>query len=419
MDALAILESIENAKGKLAKVEILKDNRDHPELLELLDAALNFKRKFHMKKFETICELTPEELVNNHRTHAGFMDVLNLLENRSITGNDAIQHVEWFFASCNELEIKWYARVLRKNLRCGFDVSSCKKAGINIEVFDVMLAKNGKDYKKAPQLVGQGVYVSPKFDGYRCIALCDHGEVTLYSRNGTEYKNFPKVQEKLATWCIDSSFVLDGEIMSDDFNAMQSLAFGSLSKKATTDSKYHVFGYVSWDEWQSENFQQNTMERLRILGGLFELHKDRDVVVPVMHILTTSMDDILQLEKEYLEQGFEGAMALPCSLPYYKGKKTGRLMKFKTFESQDCKILSIYEGKKNTKYEGMMGGVTVIQEDGQHCDCGSGFSDDERLALWADPAAVIGRTIECAYQEMTPDKIMRFPTKQRWRPDKD
>lgn len=415
MDALKVLNLIETAKGKIAKVKILERNNTNQELLELLDAALSFKRKFHMKKFDEH-KGASSSLDNKH---VNFMSLLHTLETRDKTGNAALEMVEGFFRSCNEIQIKWYARVLRKNLRCGFDVSSCGKAGINIEAFDVMLAKNGKDYKKASQLVGQGVYVSPKLDGYRCLAVCRFGDVTLYSRNGTEYHNFPKVKEELERWSRGKSFALDGEIMSDDFNAMQSLAFGSLSKKNVTDSKYHVFGYISMAEWDSEVFVEDTVHRLRALGGLFNENKNREFVVPVLHTLTTLMDDVLELERDYLDIGYEGAMALPMSLPYYKGKKTGRLMKFKTFMSQDCKILKVYEGKKDTKYEGMMGGVTVLQEDGQTCDCGSGFSDEEREQIWNDQDSVIGRTIECSFQEFTPDLIMRFPTKKRWRPDKD
>jgi DNA ligase-1 len=418
MDALAILESLEAAKGKKAKVQILKDNKDNPQLLDLLDAALNFKRKFHMKKFD---ETGSTEEPGEFDLHITFTTLLNTLETRHITGNAAIEEVESFFRTCNELQRKWYARVLRKNLRCGFDVSSCGKAGINIETFDVMLAKNGKDYKKAPQLVEKGVFLSPKFDGYRCIAICNYGDVQLFSRNGTEYHNFPKVKEELSKWCATSKFVLDGEIMSSDFNAMQSLAFGSISKKGVTDSEYHVFGYIDFDEWESEDFKQPTTQRLNELTMLFSNNAlvRQGNVIEVKQILVNNIDEILKYEQQWLAAGYEGAMALPADIPYYKGKKTGRLMKFKTFESMDCKVVEVYEGEKHTKYEGMLGGVTVLQEDGQRCDCGSGFTDDERKDIWADPGSVIGRTIECAYQELTPDNIMRFPTKKKWRPDKD
>jgi ATP-dependent DNA ligase len=66
----------------------------------------------------------------------------------------------------------------------------------------------------------------------------------------------------------------------------------------------------------------------------------------------------------------------------------------------------------------MLGGYVVTQENGKQCEVGSGIIDTERSAIWKDREAVVGRTIEVKYQELTPDGIMRFPTFIRFRNDK-
>jgi DNA ligase-1 len=313
------------------------------------------------------------------------------------------------------MQQKWYARVLRKNLRAGFGLTEANKAGFNIPDFDAMLAKDGKEAKNLPALVKEGVYVSPKLDGYRCLAICSYGQVQLFSRNGTEFENFPSIKETLESLCEDTSFILDGEIMSDDFNAMQQTAMSSKSKKSVGDVKYHVFGWISADEFNSGNFKMVTKERLKNLDLFFQQNPNLSNIVKVDQTLVNSVDEILELERKYLAQGLEGAMALP-NIPYYLGKKSNRLMKFKTMKSMDCKVVGMYEGEG--KYAGMLGGLKLIQENGLECDVGSGFTDDDRDKIWNEKTLAIGRIAEIKYQDLSTDGVMRFPVILRWRNDK-
>lgn len=411
MRALDVLDKVEATSGKNAKVAVLADFNKDEELRFLLDSALNFKHKFHIKKFNIPASTKfPHSEVFTH-----FKHLLAGLKDRTWTGNEAIQKVETFLASCNDQQQKWYARIIRKDLKAGFDISTANKAGFDIPKFDVMLAKDGKKCNKLQEIVSQGVYCSPKLDGYRCIAICSYGEITLLSRNGTEYQNFPSVVETLKKWCQDSSFVLDGEIMSNDFNAMQQTAFAAKRGTTVGDVKYHVFGWIAHDEWESEKFKMPTKQRLQNRDALLAKYDD-DNIVSVEQRLVHKVEDVLQAETDYIAQGHEGAMILP-NIPYFKGKKSNKLMKFKTMHSQDCEVTGVYEGEG--KYEGSLGGMHVLQEDGvTKCDVGSGFTDQDRQYIWNNPSAVIGRKAEIKYQELTGDGVMRFPIFLRWRDDK-
>lgn len=414
MYELDILEQLEKTSGSKDKIALLKSHSSNKNLAELLDAALNFKRKFHIKKFDMPNNDEPD---GDPADHHMFMYLLSTLESRKVTGNDAKDSVWNFFCDCDELQRKWYARVLKKNLQIGIDLSTVNKAGFNIPEFDVMLAKDGKESKKLEEIVKEGVYVSPKFDGYRCIAVCSHGEVTLYSRNGTEYENFPSIVETLSKTCIDSAFVLDGEIMSDDFNKMQQSAFASKRGTTVGDVKYLAFGWIPINEWQSGVFSMPTKQRLDNLGLFFNANPNMSNVELVEQKLVHKVQDILDLEQHYLIMGYEGAMALP-NIPYYLGKKTNRLMKFKTFHTQDCKVVGFYLGEADGKYAHTLGGLKLLQENGEKCDMGSGFSDEDRDYIWNHQDEFLGRTVEARYQELTPDNVMRFPTFVRWRNDK-
>ena len=94
---LNVLDQVHGVSGKNDKLEILKNNNQNKKLADLLDAALNFKRKFFIRKFEM-----PKPIDYAIDMHNGLMDVLNRLETREVTGHDARDLVVAFFAQCNK-----------------------------------------------------------------------------------------------------------------------------------------------------------------------------------------------------------------------------------------------------------------------------------------------------------------------------
>jgi DNA ligase-1 len=275
-----------------------------------------------------------------------------------------------------------------------------------------MLAKDGKKSKGLETLVSKGVFVSPKLNGYRCLAVKEDGVVTLYTRNGVEYSNFPQIEEALKL--IPGNFALDGEIMSDDFNSMQKTAMSSKSKNTVGEITYYVFGWIPFDEFKALKFTSPTNKRLESLFVFFEAYED--IIPPcikeVKHEYITSLSEALALEAEFLSQGYEGAMLLP-NIPYYLGRKSNALLKLKTFQSMDCTILSLKEGEG--KNVGKLGALVVMQENGITCDVGTGFSDEDRAEIFSNPNLYLNRIIEVQYQELTPHKRMQFPSFKRWR----
>lgn len=408
MSSLNILRHIASVSGKNDKLQILKDNSSNQQLAELLDAVFNYNRRFWVNKFEM-----PEPITNTVDMHKPFLELLCVLETRKVTGNAAKTTVEKFFSTCDIEQQEWYAKILRKDIKAGFSAKTAVKAGFkSIPLFDVMLAKDGKTCKKAREIVEQGVFVTPKYDGYRCLALVDNGVVTLLSRNGTVYENFQIITNSLTKCFPKGQYVFDGEIMSDDFQSMQKSAFANKRGTTVGDVKYHIFGYVPYNEWITKNFKMNTMSRIT---ELYKLAKSFDENLQVVkHTFVNSMDLVLKMEQQYLTQGYEGAMALP-DIPYFLGKKSNKLLKFKTMMSEDCEIIGFYEGKLGTKYAGMLGGFKLKQENGKECECGSGFSDEDREYIWQHKEEFIHRLVEIKYQEMSNHGIMRFPIFMRYR----
>jgi DNA ligase-1 len=370
-----------------------------------LNAALSFKRKFHIKKFKM------PDTYSEGVEHADFMQLLNKLESRDITGNEAVKQVEELLAKCYEEQALWYSRVIKKDLRISVDVKLANKAGAQIPHFDVMLATDITKCNKVESIFESDCFISPKLDGYRCIAICENGNVSLMSRNGTEYENFPTIKNALIHIAKLGNYVLDGEIMSDNFNSMQQTAFASKRRTSVGDVVFHVFDILPLSEWSSKEFKLTKSARIAMLSEVLK-NSPTNRVVEVAHKRVKSLDDAMQFHNAFVARGYEGGMVLP-NIPYYLGRKANSLLKIKDMKSQDCTVVGTYEGTGRNK--GKLGGLTVIQENGKRCDVGTGFNDRDRSDIWSGKEDVKGRIIEVKYQELSKDGVMRFPVFIRWR----
>jgi len=409
MAVFETLEALEVITGSKDKEAMLKGNLWDDELTYLLDAALNFNRKFFIKKLPELAEPVP--CIGGHLPQ--FKNLLYRLETRQITGDAAKNEVKAVLDQCTFLERKWFSRVLLKDLRCGFGISTCNKAGFAIPEFEVMLAKDGKECKNIDKIITSGVWVSRKYDGYRCLAIVKHGEATLYSRNGKEYVNFPTIQKALKASCnAETTYIFDGEILSDDFQSIQRSAFASKRGTTVGDVIYRIFDCIDSVEWEKQSFKQLPSERFVNLTKFFTYNNIDSSLSMVEHVWSTNKEEILQLERDYIVEGYEGAMLLP-EIPYYVGRKSNAMLKFKTMVTMDCEVVGVYQG--TGKYAGSLGGLHLIQENGLRCDVGSGFDDTERRSIFNAPAAVCGRIAEIKYQNLSDDGILRFPIFLRWR----
>lgn len=409
-EPLDVLDQIEACAGKNEKLNLLKSHAKNQKLADLLDAALNYNRRYFIKAWSE----QPAGDGHQGKSCDAFFQLLDWLERRNARSDETEQRVSAFMAKCTKQQCKWYSRVIRQDLRAGFSVDTAVKAGFDIPTFSVQLAIDAKKVKKLDKFIKAGLWMSPKMDGYRCLAVIRDGDVVLYSRNGTVFENFPTIKDALSGHFPSGRHVLDGEIMSDSFNDMQKSAFASVRGTTVGDVKYHVFDKIPYDEWESQQFDATFDERLTdLMGYRFNLNP---ALVIVQHALVNTIEQAVELERHYVELGFEGAMGKPPG-PYHLDRQVGGLMKFKSMLTQDCRIVDFYEGKG--RLVGRLGGLVVTQENGQTCEVGSGFSDTDRDEIWKNKNNYSGRIVEIQYQELTQDNIMRFPIFLRWRTDKD
>jgi DNA ligase-1 len=181
---------------------------------------------------------------------------------------------------------------------------------------------------------------------------------------------------------------------------------------------FHVFDFLTLDEFQNgkSTFTYPTRRKVfeTIIGNRFKWIQ----YLPVLY-QGKDLDVIPGLLKKLEQQGKEGLMLNICN-SYYETKRTSNLLKIKTMQTFDGKVIGFEEG--DGKYQGMLGKV-IIDYKGFMLGCGSGFTDEDRIEVWNHKEKYINKIAEIQYfRESKNDNgglSVSFPIFKMWRFDKD
>jgi DNA ligase 1 len=401
--------TLANTKGTNAKMDLVRQSLSDKTIAKLLEMTFNPYVSFNVVKVPKTKKtelLSPQDAWNN------FIRIATICAKREKTGNAAIELMQSVFARSSKEQERWMRKILKKNLAIGISVKSLNKIQPGfIPTFEVSLAQKF-DMKR---IKWDEVYVEPKLDGIRCLAIVENGEAKLFTRAGKLISNFDETVGKELAQLRDGCY--DGEIMSVDFRELMR----QVNRKEDKDiSKvfFGVFDYINLKEWHAKKSSTPCAVRKRqiqdqilkkSLVGKFKYLK----VVPFSTVKATE-ENFKMYHDQWVRQGEEGIMIKDMSAPY-QFKRDWSVMKYKAFFDVDVEVKGMLEG--TGKHEGKLGSF-VIDYKGKEVRVGSGLNDELREQLWVDPERHIGRIIEVRYQEETPDGSLRFPTFVCFRNDK-
>lgn len=420
-DICTILDSLESTTSRLEKEAILRENADCNLLKLVLTAGLDPYTNYYVSKFKKPKAGASAE--NTNKALYDFIGKLEKLSTREITGNAAKEYVHSIFSDLDERLQKWAERIILKNLRIGIQGTTVNKIWPGtIQSFDVALADtldaNGEsDSFTLNEPVKFPVYVEPKLDGLRLIAIKESGKVTMFTRNGTLLDTLPTIQEALESAPYDNT-VLDGEIMGKDWNESASIVMSYKKQKDDTNMILHVFDCVSLEEWKNQRCELEFSGRHEKAYDIVDMIKSKNVQI-VRSILTNDEDALRDLYIKYLDKGFEGVM-LKDPNAMYAWKRSKAILKLKPFCTHEGVVVGWYKGGVGTKRENDFGGFEVKLPNGVVTRVGSGFTDALKSEINGSVDSYIGRIVECQAQPpLTEDGCMRFPVFIRFRSESD
>lgn len=375
-----------------------------------------------------------------------FMDVLDQLAARTLSGNAARATVTLALSGFTKATAMELERVLEKDLKAGFSPDSYNKVWPNepLPVFDVMLAGKCEDEDDFDEKITFPCFADWKYDGERTIAIVEGDKITYHSRSGLEAEHcYGLFDEDLLSIRrhVGHDFVLDAERFAADWaDTMNAKKSDNLEAKARL--RLRAFFLMPLADWKAKRttitMQQNRANLEAILhprNGVTKISLSEGREVADYADMVAYCDEVTTPGFDGQPKGHEGLILKDLGATYVWDRDMA-WCKVKKFYDVDCRIVGFLPGRPKSKFEHTLGKLQVVGflENGTRVECnvGSGIKSkkpkDEpgcptRDEIWNDKARFLGGTVVVSYQEVSMAKgkdvhSLRFCTVSRFRDDK-
>lgn len=261
---------------------------------------------------------------------------------------------------------------------------------------DVPLPMLAHDYNKRGKSIQFPCYVQRKYDGTRCVGMPGRG---LFSRNRKAYPHLKHIIDEINK--LPPTIILDGELYSDTLNFQEivGLVKRETLKKGDDEKqlqiKFHVYDIINDMPYE---------QRYANLQLLFNKYKFK-YLEPVKTNICESEEKMKELHAQYVAEGYEGIM-LRNKSGAYKNARSADLQKYKEFFDDEYEVVDYKEGEGQE--EGCVLWVCKTPE-GKIFNCRPRGSREDRIELYRNGENYIGKKLTVRFQELTVDKVPRFP----------
>jgi ATP-dependent DNA ligase len=267
----------------------------------------------------------------------------------------------------------------------GFKGIMPRTSRFNGSAFGVSPDTRPMEAKRVTELPrGRGWQYEPKWDGFRCLAFRDGGEVELRAKSGKSLtRYFPEIADALATLKA-KTFVLDGELVvpvngAFAFDALQMRLHPAESRvlmlAAETPASYILFDILRDPKrtWMSEPLR----DRRRALKDFFRrfgLKRPRFELSPA----TTKIEGARKWLKTERGQ-IDGIVAKRLDEPYRPEERA--MQKFKKLRTADCVVGGFRYGEGSNEVGSLLLGLYDHEGKLDHVGFTSSIHAADRRAL--------------------------------------
>ena len=391
-----IFKDLEEINGSSMKLKILQENSSN-EVLKNMFYLANSKDTFGIRidKPEYTGNSTIEDL------SIEFNEIIKQLIDRIITGNDARKKIYDFLCKLTSEDQDLLIRVINKNLILGIGFKTINKVWPNLlsEVkfqlanrFDETI-HNPNDY-----------YVSYKLDGIRGIfrgSIVTRNQKAVCGVNSIE-EECRYIGDKYKLELIDGELYTKGSKFEKIMSIVNSK---SLNKEGIL---FYVFAVKNKE-------LKNTSEMVSLIEKI-QSNENLNYIKFLKQEPFTG--DLKEKLKEAELNGYEGLMLRHKDI-YYDDNRSDYLLKVKSWNESDFKVVELQEGRG--KYKNNLGSLIVegmVDDKFIKCNVGTGLKDDIRNEIWKNKETTLGRTVEVKYFEVTKsgdEYSLRFPVFYRFK----
>lgn len=423
-EVINIVEELRSESSTNNKKDILERNKDNELLKQVLEYTYNPFKKYGIS----------DKSINikGVNSKAMYIDIFTLLDTLAKSNiNDDLRELTNLFLSVisNEKEQDLYKCMILKDLKIGCNAKTINKIWKDlIPEFGVMLAESYFKQKEG-FLRGREFVLTTKLDGNRLIIIKEDGVCNFYTRQGKLMEGLIEL-EAINDKLVDN-MVYDGELIAENVDNLPSdelfrVTMTKARKKGVkTGLIFNCFDCLPLEDFKKGKCNIPFIERkIKLKAIIMNVDSKFFIEVPILY-QGTDESQILEYITWARSRDLEGIMINITNAPY-ECKRTKNILKGKVFQDCDVRVLDVIEG--TGKNVGKLGSITIqfaFEDKLYSCDCGSGFSDEERELYWTNKDLLLGKIVTIGYFEIsqnnkTKEYGLRFPTwKGIIRNDKD
>jgi len=409
---LAIVEQLQGTSGRNDKEAILLANSNNQLFKDIMKFVYDpfILTGLSKKKINKKLKLPKE------KSALSIIEIMDYLKVHNSGRDEDIVFVQHFIQSQPENLRDLYTKIVSKDLTLGLTEGTLNKVYGDgfIKTFNVMLAKKFEEHQH--KIKGDFV-LSEKKDGNRVVVIKDNSIVKSFTRQGKKYEGLEEIESDIVNLPIDN-IVFDGELIADIQGSTIEIYAETTSKARSKGSNktglvFHIFDVLDLKEFQNGLSLSNCVARKARLSNIFETYNLPHCKEVNSLYIGNDLDEVDKWMIHAGEQKWEGLM-LNLDKPYVC-KRNDCILKVKVFNDADVRCINIIEG--TGKNIGKLGSITIqFEHEGKlyECNCGSGFSDEERETYYKQPELIVGMIVTIGYFEISKnangDYGLRFPT---------
>ena len=285
-------------------------------------------------------------------THTGKVrdaDITEVLEGKNLGKKNATTAVGQAILIANKL----YKDKLNKS-------TTAVAKQIDDKPLPMLVKKEGSSGKAtlSDEDFTEGVIIEQKLDGIRAVAhITESGEVDLYSRTAKGLYGLDNITRDVSdilykqTLYPPQDIYLDGEIYLHGKQLQDISGAVRGEGEQSGDVQRSKLKYYIFDCFLPSKPDMTQRERKELLNHLFE-DKHYENLVLVEGRIAHSREEMEMIYDEYLEQGYEGAIARRLSRTYEPSKNnyhSDALVKIKPFQTDEYEVTGFKDGAGKEK----------------------------------------------------------------------
>lgn len=404
------------------KKDIMISFKDNENIKKILVSIYHPLIKYNVTEKSLLKTAFDQSKVNPFATYEDIFELLDALNNRKITGHEAI-HTIWFYIKqwdCQDLMFRIIDRDLK--MRIGIEL-------INTAIPDLIPTwpcQLGElfDPRRVDFSIQKWVY-SHKLDGLRCFGIIEpDGTTYCKTRGGLMYETLQVIIDELKASGL-RGIVFDGELCivdetgREDFKAIMKVYAkkDKVTKKyiQILNPKFLVFDLIDYNDFIAAKGPDDIIfaDRLSELKSTIFHHHNKGGLKHfevVEQIPITCDEDLAEAMIIAEKNGWEG-LYIKRADKGYEGDRTWDQQKVKIFKDDEFEIVGYEIGPFRCVIDSEQKEIQTLTKlyidvDGnKDVKTGSGLSLDDRNRYALDPEQLIGKQVTIKYGEKTkPDK---------------